>query len=315
MNTQRYELRISGLLEDEGQIRATTLTRALDALHATAERTIRLLATGAGVGRGAKPRWLEVAVDFTVSGLKPGSTKIVLEATPLEETAYEDFVQTDARARRKPPNGDETALDLAARSINESQMANPAGDYYDRSVLEAILKFEKAAGAPGVRYEMISQGTSDGRFVVDEGTCARVRDRLNDAPDPESYIVSGRLEGINYSNGRFQLLVNQDSCLQGRLCAESLSVEALRPLWGKQITVEGTVHFKSNGQARLIEARCIGSRLEKDGVFAEMPSVKVQEPNVLFPDRTDQAQSFDPAKLAGAWPGDEPIEDLLDQLD
>ncbi len=315
MNTQRYELRIIGLLEDEGQIRATTLTRALDALHATAERTIRLLATGAGVGRGAKPRWLEVAVDFTVSGMKPGSTKIVLEAPPLGETAYEDFVQTDARSRRKPPNVEETALDLAARSINESQMANPAGDYFDRSVLEAILKFEKAAGIPGVRYEMISQGTSDGWFVVDEGTCARVRDRLNDTPDPESYIVSGRLESINYSNGRFQLLVNQDSYLPGRLCAESLNVEALRPLWGKQITVEGTVHFKSNGQARLIEARRIGSRLENDGVFEEMPSIKIQEPNVLYPNRIDQARSFDPAKLAGAWPGDEPIEDLLDQLD
>ena len=315
MNTQRYEFRICGLLEDEGQIRATTLTRALDALHATAERTTRLLATGAGVGRGAKPRWLEVAVDFKITGLKPGSTKIGIEAHPLGETAYEDLAQTDPRSRRKLPNYDETALDLAARSINESQMADPAGDYFDRSVLEAILKFEKAAGVPGVRYEMISQDTSDRQFIVDEGTCARVRDRLNDAPDPESFIVSGRLERINYSNGQFRLLVNQDSYLPGRLCAESLSVEALRPLWGKQITVEGTVHFKSNGQARSIEARRISSRLEKDGVFEEMPSVKVQEPNILFPDRMDQAQTFDPIELAGAWPGDEPIEDLLEQLD
>ena len=150
---------------------------------------------------------------------------------------------------------------------------------------------------------------------MDEGTYARVRDRLNDAPVPESFIVSGRLEDINYSNGRFQLLVSQDSYLPGRLRAESLSVEALRPLWGKQITVEGTVHFRSNGQVRLIAVHRIGSRLEKDSVFEEMPSVKFQEPDILFPDSMDQVRAFDPIELAGAWPGDEPIEDLLDQLD
>ena len=41
MNTQSYQLRISGLREDEGQIKAATLWRILDALLTTAERTTR----------------------------------------------------------------------------------------------------------------------------------------------------------------------------------------------------------------------------------------------------------------------------------
>lgn len=63
----------------------------------------------------------------------------------------------------------------------------------------------------------------------------------------------------------------------------------IAPLWGKQITVEGMVHFKANGQAKLIKARRISSRLEKDGVFEEMPSAEVQEPHNFF--RTEWSKS------------------------
>ena len=89
----------------------------------------------------------------------------------------------------------------------------------------------------------------------------------------------------------------------------------MRPLWGKNTTVEGIVHFKANGESRLIEARRISERLAGDGVFEEVPSIEIGEPGELFsvPRRTGRA--FDPIELAGAWPGDEPLEYLLAQLD
>ena len=39
MKTQRYQLRISGLREDKGQIKIATLRRVMDALLVIAERT------------------------------------------------------------------------------------------------------------------------------------------------------------------------------------------------------------------------------------------------------------------------------------
>ena len=313
MNTQSYQLRISGLREDEGQIKAATLWRILDALLTTAERTTRLLATGAGSGKGARPRWLDATINFTITELKSGSTIFGIEAPQLGETACEQFAQADLWS--KQPGLDETALDLAAQAINETQMDNPVGDYFDSSVLEAILKFRKAAGVAGVRYEMIPQGTAHGQFALDDSACSHVKKQLNDIPAPRSFVVSGRLDEIKHGSGRFRLLVSQKSVLFGRLDAASLSVEALRPLWGKQTTVEGMVHFKANGQPRLIEARRISSRLEGDSVFEGMPSVEIQKSHDLFPVQRKQFGAFDPIELAGAWPGDEPIEELLAQLD
>ena len=67
MNIQRYQLRLSGLRENEGQIKAASLQLVLGALLQTAERATRLLATGEGSARGPKPGWLEASVDFTIT--------------------------------------------------------------------------------------------------------------------------------------------------------------------------------------------------------------------------------------------------------
>ena len=305
MKTQRYQLRISGLKEEEGQIRMATLRRIMDAIHATAESATRLLATGAGKGKGARPQWLDATIDFTITGLKPGSTIFEIEAPRLGETAYEQFFQEDLWNTR--PSLDETALDLVAQSINEIQTDDPVGDYFDSAVLQAILKFGKAAGVRDVRYEMTPLGTAQGGFMLDKRIYVNLIERLNDIPAPRSFVVSGTLDEIKHGNGRFRLLVNKKSTLFGRVDATSLSVEALRPLWGKQTTLEGMVHFKANGEPRLIEARRISSQLKGDSVFEEMPSVEIKKSQDLFPVQRKEVGAFDPIELAGTWPGDEPL--------
>ena len=103
--------------------------------------------------------------------------------------------------------------------------------------------------------------------------------------------------------------------LLGCLDTTQLDTESLRPLWGKQTTVEGMVHFKANGQPRLIQARRISGQLEGDSLFEEMPLLGEPEPHRPNKARRGRASSFDPMDLAGAWPGDESIEDLMAELD
>jgi len=110
MTQQRYRLRISGLGEDEGQIKVTTFQRVLNALLKTAERTARLLATGAGSEKGAKPRWLAATMDMTIAGLSAGSTIVEVVAPPIGETARDAFAQFDLWDTT--PQVEDTALDL-----------------------------------------------------------------------------------------------------------------------------------------------------------------------------------------------------------
>ena len=310
---QRYQLRLNGLRENTGQIKATSLRDVLDALIKTAERSTRLLVTGKGGEKGKKPGWLEETVDFTVTGLESGSTVLAIDVPRLRETAYEKFAQQGFW--NEQPSLDDTSLDLAARAIKEAQTDDPAGDYFDSSVLEAILKFWNAAGGAGVHYELISQDDGHSRFTLDERICDRVKERLNNIPSPRAFIVSGRLDEIKHGSGRFRLLVGADSQLLGRLDSTKLDVEDLRFLWGRQTIVEGMVYFKVNGQPRLIEARRIGSNEEGDSVFQAMPAAEAPGLQRLTPAREKYAGSPGFMELWGAWPGDEPIEELLGQLD
>lgn len=93
MRTQHYQLKLDGLEEAKGQIKARDLQRVLDALLKTAERATRLMATGDS--KGGKSKWLENATNFVVTGLRKGSTILKIDAPELGSVAREQFEQAD----------------------------------------------------------------------------------------------------------------------------------------------------------------------------------------------------------------------------
>ena len=308
-NGKSYQLHLSGLPENEGQIKAKRLLQVVEALIETAERATRLSVTGEGKARGPKPGWLNATVDFTITGLEKGSTVIGLRAPSFGDAAHGVFAQLDFSRER--PELDDTALDLAALAIEEAGTNSPEGDRFDGSVLESILKFSRSGGTSGISYRLIPQGSARGKFTLDECVCAKIRGQVENIPPPKAFAVTGMLDEIRHGGGRFRLLLEGNSYIPGRLNTGFLDIEALRPLRGKPTTVEGVVHFKVNGQPRLIEASKIGSRLEGDHVFEKMPEGSRNLGSFLK--RPTQAADLD--NLATAWPDDESIEEILADLD
>ena len=138
---------------------------------------------------------------------------------------------------------------------------------------------------------------------------------LDDIPPPRAFIVSGRLDEIKHRSGRFRLVTGDGSQLPGRLDSAALDAEMLSPLWGTETTVEGLVYFKANGQPRFIKARRIGRRQEGDEVFEAMPSGEASQNRMPMSAQDKRAQPARFMDLWGAWPGNEPVDELLDQLD
>lgn len=287
----------------------------------TAESATRLAATGRSGGRGAKPRWLKEALDFTVTGLEPGSTVLGIEVPRLGDVPDPELAQQDLWLQQ--PSAEDTALDLGARATTEVQSSAASGEYFDGNVLRAILQFGKAVRIPEVRYELIAEHRSGTGFVLEASSCPKIKECLQLIPAPRAFVASGRLDEIGHGMGRFRLLMG-GRWLPGRLDRSHLDVELLRPLWGKLATVQGIVHFKSNGQPRLIDARRISARADGDAVFETMPEAGMSGKKLggdASRARRLRSTSLvsdvrkDPMVLWGAWPGDEPIEELLAALD
>ena len=314
LNTNHYQLRLEGLAEAQGQIKAQALQRVLVALLKTAERCTRLLATGEGHSKGGKPAWLVRTVDFTITGLTPGSTILEIDAPLISEVAADAFEQKDFW--RETPEAGDSALDLAALAIQEVERGDDSGERYDAAVLEAVMEFKKATREEGVRFQLIPQGKARGRFELTDATYAKAAERRAQLPEPRAFIVHGKLDEIRHSGGRFRLLLDNGLQLLGRLHAEFLSGESLRPLWGHCATVQGVVHFKLNGQPRFIEARKISPPAVGDEIFSSLPMVPARlSQDSLFPEIATRSKDTDPMGLWGAWPGEEPIEELLAMLD
>ena len=130
-----------------------------------------------------------------------------------------------------------------------------------------------------------------------------------------AFIISGWLEEIKHDSGRFFLELGDGRKMFGRLQSDQLDVEVLRPLWGKRATVQGMVHFKANGQPRLIEAHRLRPYQDRDAVFEELPFTEISRSRGLARIQEKQARSFNVLSLCGTWPGNEPVEELLAQLD
>lgn len=313
MTTRHYLLRLTGLPERQGEIKAMRLLRVLRGLTATAARATQLRAIGSGC-RSTKwtPTWVEHTVDFTVTGIKPGSTTVGIAAPCLKETAYDQFSQ--ARLWADVPDLNCTALDLAVDAINEASLPESDGNFFDDSVLESILKFGKVGCSSGVRVELLLKEGIQSKLMIDENVCQVVANRKKKLSPGRAFVVSGILDEIRHSRGHFRLIMEGGKVLFGRLSTSSLKLETLRSLWNKQVTVEGMVSFKSDNDARFIEARQIREYTESDALFAEIPQGNYLDLRTMIAQEMTRKASTKVTDLIGLWPGEETAEELLAEL-
>ena len=313
IKTKSYHLRLVGLRENDGEISAKTLQSILDALLVTAERATRLLVTGESLGRGIKPQWLKSSIDFKVTGLQPGSTVLELGAPLLGDAAPHVFAQRELW--NELPSTDESALDVTSSAIKEALTTDSAGDRFDYSVLEAIQKFKSALSEDGSQLELTGKDNSGCRISLNNKMCDRLQERARNIPSPRAFIVSGFLEEVQYSSGKFRLLIDSGTKLLGMIDPKIIDIEILRSLWGNQTTIEGIVGFKSNGQPRFIKAQRVLRIQKGDSLFEELPFEEKEGSRSWVKNLDEHARNFDPLELADAWPGDESLEELMENLD
>ena len=301
-------MKVKGLQVERGEISSKELANILLALCKTAESATRLFSFGSGTGIGGNPSWLTESTNFTVTGLTQGSTVIQIKAPLLRETTKNIFAPRDFHLN--PPGLKDTALDLVAYAIEDAGNENSTGEYYDSYVLEAMRKLGRPTQKGEVQLELIPQGSAHGKFILNKTVYQKLSNLKQSMPKQQTFIVSGRLDQINYKSRNFHLSIGQNSKILGRLQPESLDIEDLRQFWGKLVTIEGMVHFKVGGKPRIIEARKIGARSEGDELFEKLPEI-----HPLF-SKTDEyrAQSFNIRDIFGTWPGDETIEELMAAL-
>lgn len=314
MKSRRYTLRLEGLGTAEGEIRSATLEAVLANLRRAAERVARLRATGVATGGGARPAWLTRTVDFTVTGFGAGSTTVGLRAPQLRETAAAEFGRPSPEDDDPPDtNLDDTALDLVSETVRALGAADAPNGRVDRSVVEAIAALGRSAGN-GTACALERQDGAGVGFRLDASVRARAEKQLTRLPESRTCIVCGLIDRIQHDSGRFRLRLKDGKTLAAQIDPESVEVETLRALWGRQAMVVGMVHFHADGRPRVLVARRIGERTGGGRVFEHLPRGSGPGVPLIPPDLREKARKFDWNRLGKVWKVEQSLDELLDQL-
>ncbi len=310
MKTIKYEIRLKGLATPDGTISVKALLELMGGLTDCAEKGLRLAVEGSSVKTGRTPAWLERAVDFTISGIKRGSTVLSLDAPQLGEVIGDELRQQDFWVA--PPEPEETAISLVVKSFQDTTKENLESDYYDAGVLNSLLSFRRFMKADVSSVEISAKGRPLDRIAMTPSSLEKVERLKIKTPEPQAVIISGQLDAIQHSRRRFLLLL-PDQTIQGRIDDKHLTAENLRKYWGKDVTIKGIVHFKPSGKIQLLEAQLIKHKEAGEEIYEEIPQAYTEA--TLFGEALHKTGKKDwLQRVWGQWPGDESIEEMLQDL-
>jgi hypothetical protein len=307
----KYKLKIKGLKTPSGTISILALKDLVDTLVETAERGLRLAVQGESVKRGPVPGWLARSLDFTITGLKKGSTTLTLEAPVLGETAEEQIQQQDLWYSKPSPK--DTAISLVSRSVKDAVAEDLQSYSFDKGILDGLLLFEIFFKSYGDKLEVTAQGRPFENFSLSCSELQQVRALKQDTPEPSTFVITGKFDLIQHSRRKFHLVLSNGQVIPGVINPEILDVENMREFWGKRVTIKGLVHFNPGRKVRLFEAQSIKLAESGEEIFERVP--KAPEPQLLF-DVESPKLSAAPAleEIWGRWPGEESIDELLTAL-
>jgi hypothetical protein len=284
------------------------LNEVLEALLECAERELRLSIQGESMKRGKLPGWLSNSLDFLITGIEAGSTVLPIEAPVLGETAADVIGQQDFWFRA--PDANDTAISLVSKTVASSLSGKLDDQFFDGGVLDGLLRFRPVLNNYAKEIEILSARSSE-NFQIREAELTKFESIKRQIPEPAVFMVAGQLDLIKHSSRKFQLNLPNGLILAGSIDPNDFSEHQMRSLWGRKVTVKGTVYFSVAGRPRLIEADFIKPLDAGEEIFEKLPSSRIQA--ALFETPT-QKTSVPFRDIWNTWPGEESIEDLLAEL-
>jgi hypothetical protein len=308
MNSIAYQIRLTEPSEPPGTIGMAALRDLCDAVIEGAERALRLRHDGVSARPGTVPEWIRRATCIRVTSLGAGSTVIDLDAPTLNQTGlFGDGTNVPLQEDLGP---DATALTVFFEAVEEARAGNKASEHYDPGVLESLLKLRRFVRTNTSSIEIRALSRPAERMNLTRHEMKVIRRLKRETPSPQAMLLTGTLDAITHTGGRFSLLLEGGGSVRGIVQKKERMEEPLRSLWGRKITAQGVAHFHASGRIRLFEVASMRPASDADRYLIQ--AIQPMLPGLSDPFRTSARGAI--AELWGRWPGDESVETLLAAL-
>ena len=266
-------------------------------------RATRFEIEGESVRRGQRPGWLDELCRVDLTGLTAGSAVIAFDAPTFGEITG-DLLQDDEYPPTDQSAVDRFALVLASMvddAVNDEVLA-------DRALLDVCARLARAPGSEFEGLRLDGLRTRSQPVIIRSTDAARIEALKDRTPASRGVRLAGRLDTISASRANIVIALEDGSRLTARL--DQHDPATLGPLFGHEIAVSGTIHYRPSGRAHHIRVESITRAREADRLFRTLP-----EPSgPAVAERLPQDESSGVNAFFGKWPGEETEEQLLDAL-
>lgn len=292
-----YEIDIQNAKEDSGQIFLERLVSISGGLMRISKGALQLHLLGSSNKKGRKPASLDEALEIKLVGIKPNSTTLLLDCNEFSET-----LQPQLSFFEEEPLSPYTPISIVMDSFRLA-FEEKEGYYIDKPLLNELKSFKKSLLSKEEVITIYNQGSQKGLELTSE-RLDRIKIIEEEIPKPSKQIVTGLIEELKYSKYRVKIQTEEGILIS--FLSEKISPEEISKFWGKEITVTGTLHYGLKG-TRSFEIERLGEP-EDVSIFKRLPTKQY----VLIEGRKKMKNPLE--KIKGKWPGDESIDELLDEL-
>lgn len=309
LKIKNHHIILHNFPEESGKISFRLLKQLAEMLQTVAGGALRLTIEGMSSKKGPKPKWLEDSVNFQLTDIQKGSTDLMIEAPILEESLSQPQLPLFGRSPETLKKC--TGIDLALESFDQAFGNNKEDDLIDKHLLKEMEKhrslFRNSDGTVEITGDTKKKPTE-----ISKQSFANIQKLEQQIPPSSRARITGVLDLMKYSKNLIQIQTD-DGAIRA-LLSEEIKFKDVTKYFGKKVTLEGIANFKPSGNVRTIEVSKVRLATEDDEWFAQKPApVKEQlDLKILRVQQDYKGTKLD--KIIGQWPGDEPIEELLEIL-
>lgn len=245
-----------------------------------------------------------------IGGNDKDGTKLTFECKQFSDTIknfqLDFFNDTDKLMKMTP-------MALVIDTFKQALKKNTEDAELDKPLLKSLLNFKKNFINNDEIFLLSNRGTI-AEIEIKKDDFLKISKLEESIPNPKRVIISGKLDEMKVSEGRLGLQTND-----GLVYIYTSDVETISNIleyMGKDITINGTGHFKPNGEVNFVDIIAFEEYKLNDQHFNKKPLAYNSMQQVLH--QTKKGKKRNPiSDLLGNWPGnesDKEFDDLLKSL-
>jgi hypothetical protein len=303
---------LSGFDIESGKIPLSMLDKLSKQFLRLSEKTLLSYLEGSSqIKRGKNPEWLCRLLDFQLTGINPGSTQLEIEAPLLQETL--ENIQLPVFSDLSPEEiMQNSALGFSLYAYEQASNHNLESFILDKEILKEILHFKDFFESEKAQIT-VSTPTRNKTVTFNYESINKIKTIEEHTPQSIRAKISGKLDVMKHTRAQLEIISGQ-SRIQASL-GENLNIERITEYFGKNITATGIASYKPSRQIKSFEIQSLSLADQKDVFFEKPPVMLFEEMEVQRYIKEQKYKGTDFSKIIGKWPGEESIDELLQQLD